>query len=227
MCKHIPDPMTLPEKLEAIIFDMDGVVINSEHLHERSSRLVFGAHGIEIDESIFTDFKGSTDRTILEYLVKAHALDLEVDELLQQKRSTYASLVDELEMIEGVMDFLQQVSAVYRLALTTSASHQNKELAFQKFDLYHFFENVVTSNDITNPKPDPEPYRLTTSQLALAPENCMVIEDSYNGVLSAAGAGCYVVGITTSFDAPSLKKAGASMVIDGYPELAAVLKLAG
>ena len=123
------------------------------------------------------------------------------------------------------MEFIERVATVYRLALTTSASYQNKELAFNKFDLHKFFEHVVTSNDVKNPKPDPEPYKLTTHRLALAPKNCMVIEDSFNGVRSAAGAGCFVVGITTSFDSNSLHKAGASMVIDGYDELIEALEL--
>ncbi len=209
---------SLKEK-KAIIFDMDGVVIDSEPLHERSSRLVFAEYNEEIEDEVFADFKGSTDRTILEFLVKDRNLDLDVDTLLQQKRLAYASLIDELRLIEGVISFINKISPAYRLALTTSASLQNKELAFAKFNLHSFFEVVITSDDISKPKPDPEPYRVTTEKLMLSPNNCMVIEDSYNGVRSAAGAGCTVVGITTSFDAASLKKAGADLVINGYDEL--------
>ena len=211
-------PFSLKQK-KAIIFDMDGVVIDSEPLHERSSRLVFAEHDVEIDEAIFADFKGSTDRTILTYLVQEKKLALNVDELLQQKRLTYASLIDELQPIPGAVMFINLMKSKYRLALTTSASRRNKELAFSKFNLHRSFEVVITSDDITNPKPDPEPYLVTTSRLGLAPEECLVIEDSYNGVRSAAGAGCTVAGITTSFDADSLKAAGAHLVFDAYDEL--------
>ena len=78
---------------------------------------------------------------------------------------------------------------------------------------------MITSDDITNLKPDPEPYIETTSRLQLAPQDCVVIEDSFNGVRSAAAAGCTVVGITTSFEPGALMDAGADLVIKGYDEL--------
>lgn len=212
------DAALLKQK-EAVIFDMDGVVIDSEPLHERSSRLVLAQHNLEIEDAIFNDFKGSTDRTILEYLVAENNLDVSVETLLQKKRSTYASLIDELQPIYGVVSFINRISDEYRLALTTSASRRNKELAFSKFNLHRFFEVVITSDDINNPKPDPEPYLETTSRLQLAPQDCVVIEDSFNGVRSAAAAGCTVVGITTSFEPDALMDAGADLVIGGYDEL--------
>ena len=212
------------DKKDAIIFDMDGVVINSEPLHERASQHVFSSYGIELDETIFEPFKGKTDRDIVTHLISEHKIvDATVDELLQRKRDAYASLVDELETIHGVMAFIQHVAINYRLALTTSASRRNQELAFQKFNLYPFFEEVVTSNDITNPKPHPEPYLHTMEKLGLTPDVCVVIEDSTNGVRSASAAGCTVVGIKTSFDEPALRQAGAHIIIDSYDQFRAML----
>lgn len=213
------DAALLKQK-KAVIFDMDGVVIDSEPLHERSSRLVLAQHDLEIEDATFADFKGSTDRTILEYLVAENNLNVDVEALLQQKRLTYASLIDELQPIYGVVSFINRINESYRLALTTSASRRNKELAFSKFNLHSFFEVVITSDDINNPKPDPEPYLETTSRLQLNPQDCVVIEDSFNGVRSAAAAGCTVVGITTSFAPDALMDAGADLVIKGYDELA-------
>ena len=212
------DTTQLKQK-KAVIFDMDGVVIDSEPLHERSSRIVLAQHNLEIQDEVFADFKGSTDRTILEYLIAENNLDVGVEDLLKQKRSTYASLIDELQPIHGVISFINRISGDYRLALTTSASRRNKELAFSKFNLHRFFEVVITSDDINNPKPDPEPYLETTTRLAIDPQDCVVIEDSFNGVRSASGAGCTVVGITTSFEKAALMDAGADYVISGYDEL--------
>ena len=208
----------------AIIFDMDGVVIDSEPLHERASQHVFSAYDIDLDASVFEPFKGKTDRDIIEYLIQEHSIEgATVDDLLQQKRDTYANLIDELHPIQGAMAFIQYVAINFRLALTTSASRRNQELAFQKFNLYPFFETVITSNDVTHPKPHPEPYLITVEKLGLAPEECIVIEDSTNGVRSASTAGCIVVGIKTSFDEPELKAAGAHIVIDSYDQLRALL----
>lgn len=204
----------------ALIFDMDGVIIDSEPLHERASQHVFAQYGIELGASDFAPFKGKTDRNIVTYLIAEHNIqDATLDELLQRKRDTYATFIDELHPVQGAISFLQEVSISFRLALTTSASRRNQELAFQKFNLYPFFETVITSNDISKHKPHPEPYLVTVEKLGLKPEDCMVIEDSTNGVKSAAAAGCTVIGITTSFDAAALREAGAHVVIDSYEQL--------
>ena len=212
------------ESKVAFIFDMDGVIIDSEPLHERASKHVFSAFGIELNATIFEPFKGQTDRAIVTHLVDKHDIkDATVDELLQQKRDAYATFIDELHPIPGAIAFIQEVAISHRLALTTSASRRNQQLAFQKFNLHPFFEAVVTSNDISNPKPHPEPYQVTVQKLGLKPEECVVIEDSTNGVRSAAAAGCVVIGITTSFDQETLRECGAHIVIDSYDQLKAYL----
>ena len=204
----------------AIIFDMDGVVIDSEALHERASRAAFSRHGIDVQEALFVDFKGKTERAVVEYVLDLYEQPAELlEEVLELKRLSYASFIDELQPIPGVMAFLKQVVASHRLALTTSASRRNQTLAFEKFDLHPFFEVVITSNDITRPKPDPEPYLVTAERLGLAPEACLVIEDSTNGVRSAAAAGCVVVGITTSFESDALAEAGADAIVESYEQL--------
>ena len=209
---------------KAIIFDMDGVVIDSEALHERAGRMAFSHYGLSVDDAIFAQFKGKTDRGIVTYVVEQDgASGATVDDVLEMKRQNYAALIDELQPIPGALSFLPRVKESYRLALTTSASRRNKELAFQKFLLDGFFEVVVTSNDITKPKPDPEPYLVTVERLLLSPADCIVIEDSTNGVRSAVGAGCHVVGITTSFESDLLREAGAHVVVDSYEELAAMV----
>lgn len=207
--------------MKAFIFDMDGVIIDSEPLHERASKMVFARYEVDIEDAIFEAFKGKTDRDVVAYLLERESLDgTSLEELLEQKRQTYAGLIDELQPINGVIAFLNQVKAQYRLALTTSASRRNKELAFQKFNLHRFFEVVVTSNDISKPKPDPEPYLVTIDQLGVPAEECVVIEDSVNGVLSAFEAGCFVVGITTSFEREALREAGAHLTVDTFDQLA-------
>lgn len=209
---------------KAIIFDMDGVIIDSEPLHEKASQTVFADFDVLLDDSVFAPFRGKTDRDIIEHLIEKHQIvHVTVEDLLGRKRDAYAELIDELQPIPGVMSFIHYAAVYYRLALTTSASRRNKELAFQKFNLHSFFEAVVTSNDISNPKPHPEPYLLTVEKLELTPEACLVIEDSTNGVRSAAAAGCMVAGVTTSFDEPALRDAGAHLVIETFDQLQALL----
>src|SRR5690606_18407119 len=82
-----------------------------------------------------------------------------------------------------------------------------------------FFEAVVTAEDITHPKPHPEPYLVTAAHLGVKPEACLVVEDSVHGVRAGLAAGCRVVGITTSFDAGRLQEAGAHHVVDSFAQL--------
>lgn len=204
-------------KKTAIIFDMDGVLIDSEALHERASREAFASFGLNVPDELYGDFKGKTDRNVVEHVLQVYSQPSSlIEEVLQAKRHNYASYAGELRMIEGALDLLNRVSVTHRVALTTSASRRNQELAFGKFNLTHFFEVVTTSNDITRPKPHPEPYEVTVQKMNLLPSDCIVFEDSTNGVRSAVGAGCTVVGITTSFGEAALREAGAHVVIDGY-----------
>ena len=111
------------ESKTAFIFDMDGVVIDSEPLHERASQRVFSAYGIELDNAVFEPFKGKTDRDIVTFLIAEHNIqDATVDELLQKKRDSYAGLINELNPVPGAISFIQQLSANYRLAKTFSQS---------------------------------------------------------------------------------------------------------
>ena len=212
--------------LEAVIFDMDGVLIDSEKLHERSGFTTFAHYGVEVPENVFDSFKGKTDRNVVEWVV-ANLADrpLDVDELLEFRRQTYSTYIDELQMIPGALEMVKLLLRTHRLAVTTSASTRNQRLAFDKFDLYPFFEFIITSDDIERPKPDPQPYATTVSRLSMEPHRCLVIEDSVNGILSAKGAGCQVVGITSTFPAAKLEEAGAHAVIEHYGELKELLGL--
>lgn len=210
---------------KTIIFDLDGVVINSEPLHEESIRRVMAQYGIELSESLFTHFKGRPDRHLFEYCIQEYEVDADVPTLLNENRQQYAAIIDQLQPIHGVIAFLNRVSEVYQLALVTSTSERGKSLAFNRFHLDKYFEVVVTSGDVKNVKPHPEPYLLATSRLGIDASDCFVIEDSLYGVQSAVSAGCTVVAITTSFPADELKKQNPHFIVDSYDELTELLAL--
>ena len=206
--------------LDAVIFDMDGVIIDSEPLHERTASMVFNAYGMTVPENLFDAYKGRTDREVVRFMIDNHAgQSLDVDTLLQERRLLYESFIDELLPVADVLPFISAVAGSHPLALTTSASRQNQQLAFRKFDLDRFFDVVITSDDITRPKPDPQPYIVTAERLNADPARCVVFEDSTHGVRSALAAGCQVIAITTSFDEAALRAAGAVHVASGFAEI--------
>lgn len=206
--------------LDAVIFDMDGVIIDSEPLHERTARMVFQEYDMTVPEDLFDRFKGRTDREIVRYMIEHHATrSLEVDEILNRRRAIYASVIHELEPVADVLPFIHALSRTHRLAVATSASRHNQQLAFSKFALDPLFEFVIAAEDITRHKPDPEPYRVAAARLGADPSRCLVFEDSTAGVRSALGAGCQVIAITTTFPEEALRAEGVQHVASGFAEI--------
>lgn len=212
--------------LEAILFDLDGVLIDSEPLHEKAKRRVFGHYGIEVPDAVYDEFKGRTDVEALEHVAQHYAgSNVSVDDLIDRKREEFWALLKNLAPMEGAGTFVCTAARRYRLALTTSASTTTRELAFDPLDWAGLFEVVVTAGDVTRAKPDPQPYRLTAERMGTAPEHCLVVEDSLSGVRSARAAGCCVAALTTSMDRARLEEAGAHLVVGSFEELAERLKL--
>lgn len=208
-------------KLEALLFDMDGVIIDSEPLHDEAQRVVFREFDLDVPESIFPTIRGMREREAFELIVREYANGRAyVDDLIAAKERTYRELTRDLTAIPGALTFIRNSHTIYRLALTTSSVLVDLQIAFEKFDLARYFETVVTAEDIEHPKPHPQPYLATAAKLGIRPSACLVIEDSTNGVRSAVAAGCEVAAITTSFDHDALAQAGAHIIVASYDELA-------
>lgn len=212
---------------QALLLDMDGVVIDSEPLHEEAQRIIFREYDLDVPESEFPGFKGMRETEVFERIVRDYANgNGDIDDLVAAKERAYRGLLHDLPLIPNALAFIRRAHAMYRLALTTSSVRIDQEIAFNTFNLWPYFEVIVTAEDIDRPKPDPQPYLTTVEKLRLDPSDCLVVEDSINGVLSAVAAGCAVVGMTTSFDASILEEAGADLVVEGFHDLARHLEMA-
>lgn len=212
----------------AILLDMDGIVIDSEPLHEQAQHIVFREFGLNVPDSILPSFKGMTEQDIFTRIVLDFARDHSADDvpmLVSAKDRAYRKLLGGVKLIPGVLPFILSARNRFRLALTTSSVRADQQFAFDKFGLASYFEVVVTAEDILNPKPHPQPYIETAEQLGLDPSDCLVVEDSLNGIMSALGAGCVVVGMTTSFNRAELEDADAHFTVDTFEELAERLGL--
>jgi mannitol-1-/sugar-/sorbitol-6-phosphatase len=209
-------------RLSNILFDMDGVLINSEPLHEFTLLELSSQFGRRFEnESELQQFKGLPEVSIASLLKQIFpAVALENQEITRLRLEQLLANFHVVEMIEGALEFVKRCKASgFRLGLTTSAARAIQQLAFEKFGLSKYFDAVVTGEDIQRGKPDPEPYLLTAARLAQPAAACMVIEDAVSGVISGKAAGCFVVGITTSFPAKDLAAAGADLVLASFGDL--------
>jgi HAD superfamily hydrolase (TIGR01509 family) len=211
----------MTEMPQAVIFDMDGVIIDSEPLHEKAQQIVFARHGLDVPVRAYSEFKGQTEDVVFDLVVRQWGNGShDPGVLAAEKHTIYASLIEEMKLMDGSLDFIRFLTdRGYPLALTTSATRVSQERVFDRFGLTSYFDIVVTAEDVRRSKPDPEPYVVTASRMNRDPAQCLVIEDSLNGVRSARGAGCLVAAITTSFAADDLRSAGAHMVHETFAEL--------
>jgi HAD superfamily hydrolase (TIGR01509 family) len=215
------------QSLAGLIFDMDGVLIDSEPLHKRAKELAFAEIGIVLPDSVYDSYKGQPDATMLPEILTARGLPAEqIQELSRRKRQLYEELEHELQAVDGSVKFVAWAASRYKIALATSATARNREATLRLLGIADVFHAVVDASGHQRPKPDPEVFLIALGKLRLQPDQCWIIEDSVNGLRAAKAAGCVAAAITTTFDKDTLVTAGADIVVDSFAELRTLLESA-
>jgi HAD superfamily hydrolase (TIGR01509 family) len=208
---------------KALIFDMDGVLVDSEPLHKRAKQMAFQEAGIHFPEQTYDSYKGRPDATMFHEVLAGRSVD-EIAELLHRKHQFFEKIEHELQPIAGAVDFVKWAAGRYRLGLATSATPRNRAAALQSLGIADRFESLVDTARFQRPKPDPDIFQVAMRDLNLGPPDCWIIEDSLPGVRAGKAAGCVTVGITTTFDRASLSAAGADMIVKSFQELRRTLE---
>ena len=208
----------------AVIFDMDGVVIDSNPLHEISWKNFLVKKGLPFNDDIFDDIiSGKTGSTSLRLLLGPGLADDVITAYVNEIDEEFQKILGDEENVSpmpGLVYFLQVIKAAgYKTALATSAPTANVELTLDKTNLREFFDVILDKTDVSKGKPNPEVYLKTVSQLGIKKEHCVVFEDSRAGIESAINANLTVIGVTTGHSREELQEEGVSMVIDDYTNL--------
>ena len=201
--------------LKAVIFDFDGVIADSEHLHWKAAHEVFAAIGVEVPwEKYYADYLAYTDTECFEAIIRDYHLSLtdkEMDELICRKTTAFERVARaESTLIDGVADFIEMLKANgIRLAICSGACLNDIEVMLEDSELLQAFEVVVTADDTTRGKPDPEGYlftlsRLNTPEKSLNAGECVVIEDSHGGLQAARAANMRCVAVSNTYSADDL-----------------------
>ncbi len=207
---------------KALVFDMDGVLVNSEPMHAHAERITCASYGIDVKASFWKQCQGKMAREIFTLILEHQpSVPISVDELVAYKKSIFETkLKRTIAPIPGALLFVSEVRALFpRIALATSSDRATQQAFFARFHLDHAFDVITTGSDVRHVKPNPEAYMLTASKLGLAPAECLVIEDSPIGISAARAAGCAVIGIATGTLPHELYAAGAHRVARSYREL--------
>ena len=204
---------------------MDGVLIDSEPAHKLAKKRAFAKFGIVLPEAVYEQYKGKPDETMMSEV--AHSIPgrkLDVDELLRTKQSEFEAIEHIAVPIEGAKALVKWAKSRFQVALATSATPRNRQAALSLLGLADTFDFVVDASGFSRPKPDPEIFLTVISGLKAVADQCLVVEDSLNGVIAGKGAGCCVAAITTSFPEDLLLKNGADHVVGRLNEVRALLE---
>jgi beta-phosphoglucomutase family hydrolase len=189
-------------KIKAVIFDMDGVVVNNHEYHFKAWMNFAEKYGFELNEEIYKDqFNGKTNKDLFR-MIFDDPTDEEIAAYGEEKESMYRELYyDDLAPHKGLLDFLSALKrGRYKIALATSAPTENVDWVLDNLQLRSWFDVIVDGTEVENGKPDPEIYTTVCTKLEVEPEYCVVFEDSLAGLESAREAGCCQVGIATSHE---------------------------
>jgi HAD superfamily hydrolase (TIGR01509 family) len=208
-------------KIKAVLFDQDGVILDSEDMHYKAERTVFERNGIIFPEEEHKKFQGRNIRDIINVAIKGQNVKKTPEELVKEKRVLWQEVArQELNVFPGFYELIALLKTRYKVALTTSAGRITRNFVESIIpEQKGIFDVEVTGDEVKNTKPDPEPYLLTASRLKLKPEECLVIEDAPNGIISAKKAGMKVIAITNSLERERLEKEHPDLIIDALKEI--------
>ncbi|MFV5692068.1 HAD family hydrolase [Flavobacterium sp. LT1R49] len=208
--------------IQTVIFDMDGVIVDTEPVHRYAYFKQFDELNIAVTEELYTSFTGNSTRNIFQKLKEKFNLQHDVEDLILRKRAIFNDAFDskeDLELLEGVEKLIKELHENgIQLILASSASKVTIERVFRRFKLHEYFTHVVSGEDFPKSKPHPAIFEHAAS-LSIAPkENCIVIEDSTNGIKASKAAGIFCVGYN-SVHSKDQDLSEADVVINHFNEL--------
>jgi beta-phosphoglucomutase len=203
----------------AVIFDMDGVIVDTNVFHKKAIQQFCKKYGFELtEEQLKTKVYGRTNKDWLTQLfgkLSTDQLQAYAHEKEQLFRDLYAPFI---KPVKGLQNFLEElVAQKIPIAIATSAPPENVDFTLDKTQLRKYFPVILDERVVTNGKPDPEIYIKTAQALKLPNEKCIVIEDSLSGVTAGRKSGSKVIGITTTHTKEELTEA--SYIIKDFDEL--------
>jgi beta-phosphoglucomutase family hydrolase len=204
---------------KGVIFDLDGVLIDSGWAHKQAWFDLAEKEGLEFSDKFFNDTFGMQNAQIIPMLVRRELVPGELEDMSDWKEQRYRDIVSEkLSLSQGAEKLLAELKEKgFRLAIGSSAPKVNLDLIFRCLKLDNYINACVTKEDVKNGKPSPETFLKAAQKLSLLPRHCVVVEDAVHGIEAARAAGMPVIALTTTRDREDLS--GADIIADNLDEL--------
>ncbi|OVE57520.1 HAD family hydrolase [Chryseobacterium mucoviscidosis] len=208
--------------LKAVLFDMDGVIVDTEPLHRKAYFKTFNDLGIDVSEELYASFTGASTKRVCDTLIQEFNLKQTYEDIAKTKRDYFKEYFyndEEFDLISGVRELIQHYyDNGIKLILASSATMATINMVFEKFELEQYFGGKISGADLKESKPHPEVFLLAAEMANEPVENCMVIEDSTNGILASHRANIFCA----AYRSPHSKNQDytlANIVVSDYAEL--------
>lgn len=212
----------LLKDIKGIIFDCDGVLVDSEAISCYALNIVFkNQFGIEIGND-YSEVLGTSVKFALKYYLDQNKISkYDIIDLAMKKEEAFFNLASEkLVSFENCENFIKLLlDKSIKISVASSGSHEKIEFSLNKTNLLQYFDYRYSSSDVKKGKPAPDLFLYAAEKLDVHPSNCLVIEDSINGVIAGVNAGMQVIAFPGSFSKDQLVKAGGHYVSNGYAEI--------
>ena len=207
--------------IKGVIFDMDGVIIDSEPIHFKVEKAILSNFNEPFTMQDHARFVGGTPRNLYKTICEERGINQSFEVLALLDAADYMEELKRghLEAIEGIPELIKGLKkSNVPMVLASSANHNNIEIVLDRLELKEYFEGRVSGQDVERTKPDPEIFIKAADILGLKPENCLVIEDANHGVEAAKAAGMYCVAYR-NLNSGNQNLSMADLIIDNIADL--------
>lgn len=210
--------------IKAVIFDMDGVIIDSEPIHKVVEESVFEKIGANVSKEEHNSYVGMTSKGMWSEIKEKHELikDFTIEELIEMEVKSYIEHIlsyEDIEPINGVVGLIDELyKKDIKLALASSAVRKSVDTVVEMFELGKYFKTSVSGDEVKDGKPAPDIFLKAAKALKVDPKNCVVFEDSKNGVHAAKKAGMKCIGFK-NMNSGDQDLSFADTIISSYSEI--------
>lgn len=182
--------------MKGIIFDMDGVIIDSEPLHRKLEMELIEELGGEITIEEHSTFIGTTDYYMWNTLKDRFNIEKPLDEIIHMKRKRFIENIHLVHLVDNFQEFIESLQGNgYVMGLASSNNRKAVDTVIDMFKLNKYLKVAVSGEDVVHGKPNPEIFLKTAEKMDIEPSSCLVIEDAKNGVIAAKAAGMKCIGL--------------------------------